>query len=258
MCSNRCAGDLAKTISYAEDIVECQLIARLYNPDHQHKVLMEAKRLPTLSDKVAFLDELYTTENSTNEYNARSDARSSYKKGKVDRKCECGKNIDSPNDKHTLCKACFNAKKTKKCDCGANILPSKKCCFTCGKKKKKEEEKDEDKPKSSQMNEGNVSFALNETSPDEEVVKSKDDLKDERTWARNFMKGKSMATINTPVLPHSKWNGLACSMEQPVIVAKLVVMRDAMKTWRARKNLAVGIEGGKSDMSKCKANIPHR
>ena len=38
------------------------------------------------------------------------------------------------NDKHKLCRECFEKTKTKKCKCGAKILPNKDSCFACTKK----------------------------------------------------------------------------------------------------------------------------
>ena len=53
MCSDGCAHDMAVQVSYAEDVVESQLIAGLINPDHKERLLLEADKMPTLDAKMA-------------------------------------------------------------------------------------------------------------------------------------------------------------------------------------------------------------
>ena len=75
---------------------------------------------------------------------ARQDARSAYKtdKNAPGRRCECGKLIESTNEKHLSYKTSFDALKTKACASGTKILPSRSCCYKCGKKEEKAKDKE--------------------------------------------------------------------------------------------------------------------
>ena len=77
-CSEACTKDKAVTVSYQEDAVENQLIAGLANPEHRQRILVEADKYPTLLDKVALLDDLYTLEKD-GDTDPSSEQRSSYK-----------------------------------------------------------------------------------------------------------------------------------------------------------------------------------
>ena len=141
-CSAACVKDTDTRNSYMDDAVSSQLIAGLANPDHRQKLLTEAATYPTLDDKMTLLDNLHTTENSENASESSTNVnKSEYSRmktgGGLSKKCKCGKNIESKNEKHTFCKSCFDNAKTKKCECGFAILPTKSMCSKCARKSSK-------------------------------------------------------------------------------------------------------------------------
>ena len=82
------AHDVPISISYAEQMVAQRLVAGLSNQEHQRKILAEAPTLVSLSDKVARLHMLETTEQSVTLLHKPSPSeaafqRSGYKQGKT-------------------------------------------------------------------------------------------------------------------------------------------------------------------------------
>ena len=255
MCSQACAGNLEKFVSYAEDVIETQMIAGIANPDHQFKILTEADNHPSLDDKMKLLDLLWTTDKNerAKQDSARQDARSTYKseKNAPGRHCECGKLVESSNEKHLSCKTCFEALKTKSCACGTKILPSRNCCFKCGKKKKEEKEKEKsvtgmigaaDQTDTYQFCLNAADAASHENSEVEVAVVSGKQRILDRTFGRQQAK-KELLTKKTknPQFPHSKWDGFkfveSVAMPQPMIKTKISVLHDAMSSWKCRVGL---------------------
>ena len=139
-CSNGCAKDIDMNlrVSYRDDMVESQMIAGLYNPEHRSKIMMEADKLTSFDDKYKALATMHATDFSTGELDStRTNARrSDYKQEKNQRKCDCGKSIQSKNQQHTKCMACHK-KDWNKCSCGDLKPPGRAKCRKCSTAKPK-------------------------------------------------------------------------------------------------------------------------
>ena len=139
-CSNGCAKDVDMDlrVSYRDDMVESQMIAGLYNPEHRSKIMMEADKLTSFDDKYKALATMHATDFSTGELDVtRTNARrSEYKQEKCQRKCDCGKSIQSKNQKHTKCIDCHK-KDWNKCSCGDLKPPKRPKCRKCSTAKPK-------------------------------------------------------------------------------------------------------------------------
>ncbi len=137
-----------KTVSYAGEMVSQQLVSGLANPEHQAKVMADAKELPTLEKKIEKIMSLEAAEEAADKIRQPSKAAparsSAYKKGK---------NIQ-PKEDHpqtTMSKRSFKdrtsfKRRTPRCrGCGKSTHgPDKKMfrtdcpaygskCHTCGK-----------------------------------------------------------------------------------------------------------------------------
>ena len=109
-CSNRGAKDVDMNlrVSYRDDMVKSEMIAVLYNPEHRSKIMMEADKLTSFDDKYKALATMHATDFSTGELDSTrtNTRRSDYKQEKSQCKCNCGKSIQSKNQKHTKCINC--------------------------------------------------------------------------------------------------------------------------------------------------------
>ena len=257
-CSAACTKNTDVTHSYAEDVIEAQLIMGLHNPDHRQKLLVEGDTYPTLGDKMSVLDTLFTHEQSQSQPSpaARTDGRNSsqYKNDKNDKskkRCSCGKTVESKNEKHTSCNECFQKLKTKDCSCGAKILPSRKKCVQCAIKAKANTMEGDENGESTH-------FGLKSSWEINDVVEGSFDaaeMKTQRSWMRNKAKAandragaagrswaKRAASNPGPKFPHSTWNGTtfvpSAPKKQPMLNVRVAPMKNAMETWRRQVGLS--------------------
>ena len=49
-------------VPYMDDIIESQLVESLANPEHWRELLVQSDKLPTLQDKLNFLDMVHMSE----------------------------------------------------------------------------------------------------------------------------------------------------------------------------------------------------
>ena len=115
-----------------EDAIESQLKTGLTTPDHRQRLEVEADKYTNNKEKLDLLDNLYTHKREQ-ESDILTEQRSQYRTDKATNnrlcRCNCGKVLESSNEKHLLCKDCFEKTKTNACTCGKGILPTRSCCF---------------------------------------------------------------------------------------------------------------------------------
>ena len=144
----KCSCDPSSNVSYAEKMVEHQLIVGISNQEHQSRILAEAAnllKLQTLNDKVERLHILETTHESTAQMKSGSSAHSDktsfasagmsrYQKEK--RTKSRGQGLESKKDKKLKVKKCRGCGQSN--HNGKNTLERKECpaydkiCFNCG------------------------------------------------------------------------------------------------------------------------------
>ena len=139
-CSEACTKDIDKelSVSYRDDMVESQMVAGLYNPEHRTRVMQEADKLKSFDDKFRALAMMHSTEMSTSKLDSSSAmGRSAYKNAGKDngKKCKCGNPIIGGNIE--TCRECWKKNNpVKTCGCGNKHRRKGDSCWACSKRKK--------------------------------------------------------------------------------------------------------------------------
>ena len=136
-CSEACTKDIDKEllVSYRDDMVESQMVAGLYNPEHRTRIMQEADKLKSFDDKFKALATMHSTEVSTSKLDSASAmGRSAYKNAGKDKgkKCKCGNTIPFQQRRFDLCKECWRKKNPEKtCGCGEKYRGKWDHCRAC-------------------------------------------------------------------------------------------------------------------------------
>ena len=132
--SLKCGCDDTNTVSYAEQMVEHQLIVGLKCQDHQAKVLSEASSLKTLAEKIKRLQTLETTEDSTSQLKPPGISKATAAKWSQHKMKKKEGNRDTKASMTKKCRGCGRSSQTGKTMNREDCPAWNKVCRNCNVK----------------------------------------------------------------------------------------------------------------------------